>query len=149
MAEDKTTAAAAKPAAPKDLAEFDSLQKNQDEGIEVKIKDPNGQDVGITIKVAGPDSERQRKAIEKLQNERLQSEDVLPMTAEDLARQQVRGLAMSVMGWTPIILGGEELKYSEENAIKLFNRFPFIRDQVQAKAGKRAAFLQPSRPDAA
>lgn len=138
-----------KEVATTDLAVYDGLKKTQEDGIDVHIKDPAGHDLGMVIRVAGPDSERQKKAVQKLQDERLQSEDVMPMTAEEIARRQVRGLAMSVIGWSKTIVGGRELKYSEENAVELFNRFPWIREQVEAKAGKRAAFLKLSKQDAA
>ena len=133
---------------PPDLGKYDAVQKKQDEGIDVEINDPGGRPTGIVIKVSGPDSERQRKAVQKLQDERLESDDVKPLNSEQIAHRQLRGLAMSVMSWNKFKIDGEVLSYSEANAVKLFNRYPWIREQVEAKAGRRQAFMKLSKEDA-
>jgi hypothetical protein len=124
-----------------DLSAFDGLKEAQENGIDVEIRDPTGQPIGIAIKIAGPDSERQRKAIQALTNERLNNEDAATATAEDIERNALKILASSVISWTPIVLDGSDLPCTEENAIRLFSRFPFIREQVEKRAGKRAGFL--------
>jgi hypothetical protein len=149
MADEKKTAAPAdaKSEGP-DLTRFDQITKNQNSGIEVEIMGPDGKPAGITIRVSGPDSERQKKALQKLQDERLESQDIKPLTAEQIANRSLRGLALSVMSWSKFKLDDVEYHYSEENATKLFNRFPWIKEQVEAKAGSRAAFLKLSKDDA-
>lgn len=127
-----------------DLSAFDGLKEAQEAGIDVEIKDPSNQPIGISIKVAGPDSERQRKAIKSLTNERLNNEDASTATADDLEVNTLKILAGSVISWTPIVLDGADLPCTEENAVRLFTRFPFIREQVEKKAGKRAGFMKRS-----
>lgn len=127
-----------------DLAAFDGLKDAQEAGIDVEIKDPKGKPIGISVKVAGPDSERQRKAIKALTDQRINSEDLTTATADDFENNTVKILAASVISWTPIVLDGADLPYSEENAIRLFSRFPFIREQIEKKAGKRSGFMTPS-----
>jgi hypothetical protein len=127
-----------------DLSAFDGLKEAQENGIDVEIKDPTGRPIGVAIKIAGPDSERQRKAIQALTNERLNNEDAATATAEDIERNTLKILASSVISWTPIVLDGSDLPCTEENAIRLFSRFPFIREQVEKRAGKRAGFLKRS-----
>lgn len=127
-----------------DLSAFDGLKDAQEAGIDVEIKDPKGTPVGITIKVAGPDSERQRKAIKALTDQRINSEDLSSATADDFENNTIRILAASVISWSPIVLDDADLPYTEENAIRLFSRFPFIREQIEKKAGKRAGFMTPS-----
>lgn len=129
---------------PKDLAQFDDLQKKQEAGIDVEINGPDGKPLGFSIKIAGPDSERQRKASEEIMDERLLSDSAAPANAADLTRARVQGLAKSTISWTPFKLDGGEYAYSEENAQKLYVRFPWLREQVEAKAGRRAAFMKPS-----
>lgn len=126
-----------------DLAKFDKLAENQEKGADVAILGPDGKTpLGFSIRVAGPDSEKQRKAVETLQNEQLAREDLTELTAEDIGLRRVRGLAMSIISWDEFQLDGQPYKLTVENATKLFQRFPFIREQVEAKAGKRAAFLK-------
>ncbi|MGO4450140.1 hypothetical protein AB4Y96_14545 [Phyllobacterium sp. TAF24] len=127
-----------------DLSAFDSLKDAQESGIDIEIRDPAGQPIGISIKIAGPDSERQRKAIQAITNERINNEDLAQATAEDFEQRTLKIIAASVISWSPIVLDGADLPYSEDNAIRLFARFPFIREQVERKAGKRAGFLKRS-----
>lgn len=131
-----------------DLSIFDGLQAVQDEGIDVPILGPDQKPLGFTIRVAGPDSERQRAAIQKMADERLESQDASLPTAADIEARQTRGLAMSVMSWTPFKFRGSVLPCNEPNAILLFQTYPFIRDQVAAKAGSRQAFFDASRRSA-
>jgi len=131
-----------------DLASFDKMQAIQEAGLDVEIRGPDNKKLGFSIKVAGPDSELQRSVVEKLTNERLQSEDISPLTASEMDTRKTRGLAMSTMGWTDFILDGKVLPFSTDNAYKLFRRFPFIRDQIEEKASRRTAFLGLSNSDA-
>ncbi len=127
-----------------DLAAFDGLKEAQEAGIDVEIKDPKGKPIGISIKVAGPDSERQRKAIKALTDQRINSEDLTTATADDFENNTIKILAASIISWSPIVLDGADLPCTEENAIRLFSRFAFIRDQIEKKAGRRAGFMTPS-----
>ena len=126
-----------------DLSAFDGLNEAQENGIDVEIKDPSGNPIGVSIKIAGPDSSKQKKAVQALTNERLAAEDIAPVTAQDIETNTLKILAGSVISWTPIVLDGADLPCSEENALRLF-RFPFIREQVERKAGKRAGFMKRS-----
>lgn len=127
-----------------DLSAFDGLKEAQEAGIDIELKDPSGQPIGVSIRVAGPDSERQRKVMKALTNERINNEDLATATAEDIEVNTLKILAASVISWSPIVLDGADLPYSEENAIRLFTRFPFIREQVEKKAGKRTGFMKRS-----
>jgi len=130
-----------------DLAVFDQMQKAQEEGIDVPIRGPDGKDLGFSIKIAGPDSERQRRAIDTIRDERLQSMDPTPLTAEQIGHQNIRGIALATISWTPFKLDGMEPPCTENQAIALYKRFPFIREQVEAKAGSRASFIRHSSGD--
>ena len=124
-----------------DLAEYDKLQQRQDEGIEVPIKDPAGKSLGFSIRIAGPDSKLQRKAMRILVDERLEDEVIQSLPESEQELREVRGLALSTMGWTSFKLDGAEYRFTVENAQKLYTRFPFIRSQVEFRAERRAAFL--------
>ena len=124
-----------------DLSRYDGLQEAQEAGVDVDIRDPNGKKLGITIKVAGPDSLRQRKAIEKMAADRLASDDPSPLSPAELFDRQTRGLAVATISWNEFKLDGGIYELNEENAYKLYQRFPFIRDQVAERAGRRSAFF--------
>jgi hypothetical protein len=124
-----------------DLSQYDALQEAQEAGVEIEIRDPNGKKLGITIRVAGPDSARQRKAIEKMAADRLASDDPTPLSPAELFDRQTRGLAFATLSWNQFKLDGGIYELSEDSAYKLYSRFPFIRDQVAEKAGRRSAFF--------
>lgn len=124
-----------------DLARYDALQEAQEAGIDIEVKDPTGKKLGFVIKIAGPDSLRQRKAIEKLAAERLATDDPTPLAPAELLDRQTRGLAAATISWTAFKLDGGTYELTEDNAYKLYMRFPFIRDQVAEKAGRRSAFF--------
>jgi hypothetical protein len=124
-----------------DLSRYDALQEAQEAGVEIEVRDPNGKKMGITIKVAGPDSSRQRKAIEKMAAERLASDDPTPLGPQELFDRQTRGLAIATLSWSEFKLDGGVYALTEDSAYKLYNRFPFIRDQVAERAGRRSAFF--------
>jgi hypothetical protein len=131
-----------------DLSRFDAMQAAQEAGLDVEIRGPDNKKIGFTIRIAGPDSSRQRKAIEKLAAERMASDDPTPLGPQDLYDRQTRGLAGATISWTPFQLDGAVYELTEENAYKLYTRFPFIRDQVAERAGRRSAFFESSNSDA-
>lgn len=128
-----------------DLSRFDSLTKAQEDGIDVQINGPDGKPLGFTIKVAGPDSARQKAAQQAMVDERLQRQVATPPTAEEIDTSSRKLLASSTMGWDEFELDGAPYQFSVENAAALYERFPFIREQVDRAAGNRARFLAPSK----
>jgi hypothetical protein len=131
-----------------DLSSYDALQEAQEAGVSIEVKDPSGKKLGFTIKVAGPDSLRQRRAIEKMAAERLASDDPAPLSPAELYDRQTRGLAIATIEWTEFKLDGGVYALTEDSAYKLYSRFPFIRDQVAERAGRRSAFFTFSGTDA-
>ncbi len=131
-----------------DLAIFDGMQKAQEDGLDVEIRGPDNKKLGFSIRIAGPDSIRQRRAIEKMAAERMASDDPTPLSPQELFDRQTRGLASSTISWTPFKMDGGVYELTEENAYKLYTRFPFIRDQVAERAGRRSAFFASLSSDA-
>jgi hypothetical protein len=131
-----------------DLTIFDGMQKAQEDGLDVEIRGPDNKKLGFSIRIAGPDSIRQRRAIEKMAAERMASDDPTPLSPQELFDRQTRGLASSTISWTPFKMDGGVYELTEENAYKLYTRFPFIRDQVAERAGRRSAFFVSLNTDA-
>lgn len=133
-----------KEIAPVDLAQFDAAVAKQEEGILVPILGMDGKSsLGFSIRVAGPDSKRAKGAQEELADELIESENLTRLQAREVADRGFRYLAKVTMGWEPaIVLDGQEMIYSEENAEKLYRRFNFIREQVDRAAGNRTRFTK-------
>jgi hypothetical protein len=125
-----------------DLADFDSLISSQEEGLDVEIVHPKTREpLGISIRIAGPDSKRQQDAVNRQIDARLRTQSAEPLTAEETRENNLRLLASSVITWSGVVLDGKPLDSTIDNAVLVFRRFPFIKEQVDAKAGNRAAFL--------
>lgn len=112
--------------------------------IDVEIKGPDRRTpIGLTIRIAGPDSDRQRKAADAITNERLADENAAPLTADDIRKRTIEVLAKATVSWSPDVkVGGEDLQCSEANARLVYEMYPFILEQVRAKAENRAAFIK-------
>lgn len=128
-----------------DLASFDSAIEAQEGGLEVEIRGPDGKQLGPNgwrIRIAGPDSKRFRDASAAITQERIDSENAIELTAEDIQKNAVRILAKCTLGWTPIIMGGKEIECTEANARKIYEKYSFVREQLERKAGNRRAFFR-------
>lgn len=130
---------------PTDLAQFDDAVKRQDEGIMVKIMAMDGRTpLGFSIRVAGPDSERAKSATEEITDELIDMGNTARLNARETAQRALIYLSKVTMGWEPsVVMDGQELAFSEENALKLYQRFAFIREQVDRAANNRARFTKP------
>lgn len=126
-----------------DLTPFDEALRRQDEGIDVPVLSMDGKTpTGLSIRVAGPDSDRATQARQELQQELIAANRLAPLTPAETAAQGTRFLAKITLGWSPsVTMGGQELSYSEANAIRIYERFRFIRQQVDMAAGSRLAFM--------
>ncbi len=128
-----------------DLNAFDNLQKSQEEGIEVDIIHPKTFDpIGLKIVVAGPDSERQKKARRAVINSRLSKRNQ-KVTAVQLEDEALEIIAMSTISWTfaeGVTLDGKVPFCNPKNAEEIYKRYPLIFDQVNAQAGDRGNFTK-------
>lgn len=127
---------------PINLASFDGLKTAQEEGIDVDIETPTGEPIGLTIRVAGPDSKRQRNAARKLQEARLRGSK-RRLKADDMEKEALELISASVISWKfapGVTIDGEVPECNLENVKALFDRFPFIREQIDNVASSRAGF---------
>jgi len=137
-----TTAA---PLTEIDLSSVDAAVKRQEEGILVPILNMDGKtSLGFSIRIAGPDSAKAKAAQEELADELIERGSTERLKASEIGARGVRYLAKVTLGWEPQVkLDGAVLPFSEANALKLYQRFNFIREQIDVKAGQRADFLKP------
>jgi hypothetical protein len=130
-----------------DLSLLDENLFLQEEGIPVEIMGPTNKPTGLIIDVFGPDSSRAQKASRDLQAEmerEAAKEGNLDLDSpEAQRRRQISYLAKVTKGWNkPPQVDGEKLEFSEENAIRLFTKYPIIENQVRFKADRRGSFIK-------
>jgi hypothetical protein len=125
-----------------DLNDLSGLSDAQEAGIDVSITHPKtGEPLGIVIKVVGPDSKKQAKARTAVLNDRVEKK-IRKITADRLTEEATSMVANSVLSWTGVEIDGAAVPFSVENAVMVFTRWPFIREQVQSVSDDRANFIK-------
>lgn len=123
-----------------DLSRFDT-KKAADEGFRLQLKDPLGQPTDIVIVVKGADSEQFQAA--KVEALRRQAEQPKKrgVDYERIEAELIDLLVAVTVAWENVQLDGEALACTQDNARKLYRRFPWIREQVDAAIYDRANFI--------
>ncbi len=127
-----------------ELSGFDKIKQAQEEGLAVDILDPTGSPIGVTIRVAGPDSDRFRKAREKQIDSRIELRQGTPMKAAQHTLESVTFLAEVTIDWTEMSLDGRDYPCTKENALALYQRFPWMAEQLDEKCAVRRLFMKSS-----
>lgn len=132
-----------------DLADLD-VCRGAEEGAELQLRHPTtGTPLQMWITLLGFDSETYRdkhRDLQKRRNDRLaRAKRVIP-TPKDLDAEAVELLAGVSRGWRgEMKLEGQPLPaYSYAEAIKLYTRFPWIREQADGFVADRANFIKAS-----
>lgn len=129
---------------PLDLAALDT-SLGAEEGRELEVLHPKtGEPIGLRITLLGTDSEAYQKAVRAQQRramDRLAHNRKRRSTPEELEAESIELLATITRGWGPFNLGGKDYPYNHPNAVALYQRFGWIREQADAFAGERANFL--------
>jgi hypothetical protein len=94
----------------------------------------------MTISVSGHDSATFKNAIKERAKAQMsrKSADV-DFIAND--KEAVELLAKCTTGWTGITEGGKELPFSTANAIYIYTKYNWIREQIDNAIGDRANFF--------
>lgn len=130
-----------------DLTLLDENLQLQEEGLEVHIVGPDNKPLGLIITVYGPDSAAAERALKEMQKEEEAEAAKDGSLEEDTAtgqrRRSIVYLSKLTKGWNkPPRVDGEELKFSEENAKRLYTKYPIIKGQVEFKAERRSSFIK-------
>jgi hypothetical protein len=129
-----------------DLSVFDTQEKAES-GVEMVLENPmtgeplmdkNGKPVTITL--LGVDSWPYQEHAKAIQAKRVQRM-VHSKAGGDTDAEEMALLAACTVGWSGIVLDGQELKFSEGAARDLYQRFPWIKDQVDRFIGDRSNFF--------
>jgi len=103
------------------------------------LRDGEGREV--TLILAGQDSEAFRKAQRAATNKRLSAKGRTKLTAEELEAEAIELLARCTLGWTGIAFDGRPLDHSAANAVRLYERLPWVREQADEFIADRANYL--------
>lgn len=124
-----------------DLAQLDLTAKSND-GEWLELEHPvTGEPLGIKIKLAGVDSDIYKKQLRKLQDRRLRK-GLRTITAEEFEEEQLQLLVACTLDWKGMIYEGKELEPTKENIRMIYEKFGWIREQVDNFIGDRRNFLK-------
>ena len=117
-----------------------------EEGAELEVLDPvTSEAVGVYITLAGADSSVHRKASVNISKRRLNGRKGFRnrgFDPEKMEAENIEVLAACTLSWKGVIVDGAPLPCSRDNAIKMFTRFPWLREQVEQFIGDRSEYLQ-------
>ena len=131
-----------------DLAAIDTV-KGSNEGFDVRIYHPGtNEDLDITISVLGKDSDlfqkvsrnQNKKRMAKMQKGGFRNNTSIPI--EQVESDGIDLLAACTTGWTGVVIDKKEIEFSKDNAIMVYERFPWIKEQIDTAIGDRANFIK-------
>ena len=115
-------------------------------GAELEVLDPiTSEPVGAYITLAGADSTIHRKAAANVSKRRFNSQKGFRSKSFDVEKMEAESieiLAACTLSWKGVTLEGAALPCSRDNAIKMYTRFPWLREQVEAFISDRSEYLQ-------
>lgn len=128
-----------------DFATRDVAAKAE-EGAELEVLDPvTSEAVGVYITLAGADSVVHRKAVANISKRRFNNQKGFRnkgFDPEKMEAESIEILAVCTLSWKGVTVDGDPLPCSRDNAIKMYTRFPWLREQVEQFIGDRSAYLQ-------
>ena len=97
------------------------------------------EEVPVTITILGPDADKVRK----YQNDMLRASMKKrkgQLDPSDLEKRMTAQLANAIISWQGVMIDGEQLECTRENAMELLNRHTWLRDQLAGFQQDRANF---------
>lgn len=118
------------------------------QGAKMEVRGPDGSllktagGAPVTITLLGADSDVAVRARNATTNRLLKNRGRTQITAESALDDTIALLAKCTVGWEGIGIDEDDTPFSQEAAAKLYERFPFIREQADEFVAERANFLQ-------
>lgn len=130
-----------------DFANLDT-RAGANAGFEVQLRHPaSDEPLDIHITVHGQDSTHYEKAqaerARKWQRMLGRSRD-RQLSPDELKKGAIELMAAVTVQWRGVVLDGEALECTPENAAKVYGRFPWVMEQLDAAVHERANFLPPA-----
>jgi hypothetical protein len=132
-----------------DLASIDTV-KGANDGFDVQIYHPGTMiDLGITINVLGKDSDefqkvsraQNKKRMAKMTKGGFRAQNLTP-APEEVERDGLELLAKCTRSWSGVVIDGKDVEFNSANVIMVYERFPWIKEQVDTAIGDRANFIK-------
>lgn len=133
-----------------DLSSF-NVRDSADSGREMHLSGPNGERLQtkegdpITITLLGADSKPfqrlQHKQTTNRLNKRVSRGGRIKITGEELEEDAMDILVACTKSWKNIVYEGQELECNAINIRMLYERLPWIREQVDEFINDRSNFL--------
>lgn len=123
--------------------EFDDIVDSRTAVEEVVILDTNGVPTPVKIRVLSSDSDEWRKQIYKFNAENAKFREKrkeIPREKQDA--DSIALLCAVTVGWEGINKGGKPMPCTPENAAALYQKAPFIADQVYEFVRERSNFIR-------
>lgn len=120
---------------------MDLLQLLPVDCVDVKLKHPvSGDELDATIKVYGKDSSVFQNAIKQRAKAQIarKSKDI---DLESNEKDSIELLADCTQGWSGISEGGKQIECTRSNAVDIYTKYKWIREQVDIAIGDRANFF--------
>ena len=115
-------------------------------GAELEVLDPvTSEPVGVYITLAGADSAVHRKAVATVSKRRMNGQKGFRNKGFDLEKidaENIEIFATCTLAWKGVTVDGVSLPCSRDNAIKMYTRFPWLREQVEQFISDRSEYLQ-------
>ena len=123
-----------------DLATLDTA-KVAEEGAELRVAHPTtGEDLGIKISLIGMDSKTFRD-ISKARATASLKKKSRDVNFDQGEAESIELLAKCTKGWEGITEDGIEVPFSYENAVKLYTKYLWLKEQVDRFIVDRSNFL--------
>ena len=134
-----------------DLAKFDT-RKTASEGVAMVVRHPQTDEPlvdeksgrPVTITLLGEDSDVYKQVSHRSSDERLKKrvkKGRIEIRTAEIERDALEVLVACTKDWDGIVLDGQGLEFTPDNARKLYTRIPFVRDQAAEFINDRANFL--------
>ena len=123
-----------------DLAKLDTA-KVAEEGAELHVAHPTtGEDLGITITLIGTDSKTFRD-ISKSRATASLKKKTREIDLDQNESDAVDLLAKCTKGWSGITENGKEVAFSYDNAVQIYTKYLWLREQIDRFMADRSNFL--------
>ena len=123
-----------------DLATLDT-SKVAEEGAELLVAHPTtGEDLGIKIKLIGTDSKTFRD-ISKIRATMALKKKTREIDLDQDEQDFIELLARCTKGWSGMTENGKDIPFSHENAVELYTKYLWMRDQIDRFIVDRSNFL--------
>ncbi len=132
-----------------DLSKIDTV-KGSNEGFNIQIYHPGTMvDLEVKINVLGKDSDefqkvsrsQSKKRMAKMSKGGFRAQNLTP-TTEEIEKDGLELLARCTTSWLGVVVEGKKLECNYENVIMVYERFPWIKEQVDTAIGDRANFIK-------